>query len=72
MIDDYDYLLRSFNPATWGHSPQDVEHVKNLCNMNKAKYVQEEHGKRQSGYLYIKYNTCHILDIKNIHASIKY
>jgi hypothetical protein len=30
----------SFNPATWGHSPKDTEHVKNSCNINKAKYVQ--------------------------------
>ena len=29
-------------------------------------------GKRQSKYLHIKYNTCHILEIKNINASIKY
>ena len=45
---------------------------RNLCNINKAKYVQEKHGKRQSRYLHIKYNTSHILDIKNIHLSIKY
>ena len=62
----------SFNPATWGHSPLDIEHIKNLCNINKPKYVQEKHGKRQSKYLHIKYNTCHILEIKNINASIKY
>ena len=24
------YLFCSFNPATWGHSPQDIEHVK-IC-----------------------------------------
>jgi hypothetical protein len=50
----------SFSPATWGHNPQDIEHVKIcticMCNINKAKY------------LHIKYNTCHILEIKNIHA----
>jgi len=31
-----------------------------------------KHAKRQSKYLHIKYNTWHILEIKNIHASIKY
>jgi len=51
------YLFCSFNPVT----------CKNLCNINKAKYVQEKHGKRQSKYLHIKYNPCHILEIKNIH-----
>ena len=39
---DFDYLFCSFNLATWGHSPWDIEHVKNVCNINKAKYVQEE------------------------------
>ena len=23
------FLFYSFNPATWGHSPKDIEHVKN-------------------------------------------
>jgi hypothetical protein len=55
---------------TWGHSPLDIEHENNLCNLNKPKYVQEKHG-RQSKYLHIKYNACHILEIKNINASIK-
>jgi len=41
-----------------------------LCNINKAKYVQEKHGKIQSKYLHIKYNTCHILDMKNIRAAL--
>jgi len=51
------YLFCSFNPTT----------CQNLCNINKAKYVQEKHGKRQSKYLHIKYNPCHILEIKNIY-----
>jgi len=33
---------------------------------------KKKHGKRQSKYLHIEYNTCHILEIKNTHASIKY
>ena len=50
-------LLYLFSPATWGHSPHDIEHVKILCNVNKAKYLR------------IKYNTYHILEIKkNIRA----
>ena len=30
----------SFDPATWGHSPKDTEHVKNSRNINKATYIQ--------------------------------
>ena len=26
-------LFYSFNPSTWGHSPKDIEHVKNSCNI---------------------------------------
>ena len=29
-----------FHPSTWGHSPKDIEHVKNSCNIYKAKYIQ--------------------------------
>jgi hypothetical protein len=47
----------SFDPATWGHSPMNIEHVKNSCNINKAKYVQSME-RRQSINLHSKY-TCH-------------
>jgi hypothetical protein len=47
----------SFDPATWGHSPKDIEHVKNSCNINKTKYVQSME-RRQSINLHSKY-TCH-------------
>jgi len=28
-------LFYSFNPSTWGHSPKDIEHVKNSYNIYK-------------------------------------
>jgi hypothetical protein len=34
------YFFYLFNPSTWGHSPKDIEHVKNSCNIYKAKYIQ--------------------------------
>jgi hypothetical protein len=54
-------LLYSFNPSTWGHSPKDIEHVKNSCNIYKAKYIQCMKNK----------NNQKVYVAKKIHANFK-
>ena len=36
---------------TWSLSPLDIEHEKNLCNLNKPKYVQENMEDNQNIYI---------------------
>jgi hypothetical protein len=40
IITFYLFLYFILFIRSWGHSPKDIEHVKNSCNINKAKYVQ--------------------------------
>ena len=55
------YFCYSFNPSTWGYSPKDIEHVKNSCNIYKAKYVQ----------CVKKKNNQEVYIAKEIHANFK-
>jgi len=44
IVDILSYLLTyllfySFNPSTWGHSPKDIEHVKNSYHIYKRQNI---------------------------------
>ena len=55
------FFFNSFNPSTWDHSPKDIEHVKNSCNIYKAEYI----------HCVKKKNNQKVYIAKKIHANFK-